>query len=285
MARLRYVDVQGTIGAGGLSNSATSHTVTTPLTYANGALVPSITGTDFFLLSVLTGAGLVREVIKVTAYNFSTGAMTIARAQEGTTASTHSSGDKVTLSTYPSDFVAGAVTWTQVVNDPMTSNTQWTVQAGTWTFGGTGVTNSSAGSDDWLRLTAGISTSLRAIQATVKVTSGSKLGFGFTSNGGWGSGGLGACIDPGNDVLWYDRYGSGGSQIAWAGNYSQDYTFLVLERQLQSQFMFYVDGVMLYSFNPALVNQGGIGLYSRGGGGVIKDVKIWTGVDNFSPPS
>lgn len=105
MARLRYVDLSGTIGSGNLTNSATSHTFTAPLTYANGTTVPTLAGSDFFILSILNTAGTaVSEVVKVTAYNSGTGAATIVRGQEGTTGAAHTSGDKVLLGAYPSDF-------------------------------------------------------------------------------------------------------------------------------------------------------------------------------------
>lgn len=120
MARLRYTDVIGTIGSGGLTNSATSHTFTAPLTYSNGATVPTLAGVDYFMLSVLTSAGAVREVIKVTAYNSGTGAATIVRAQEGTTGQAHTSGDKVTLSAYPSDF-GGLIAYTRYVAGSFTT--------------------------------------------------------------------------------------------------------------------------------------------------------------------
>lgn len=105
MARLRYTDVIGTIGSGNLTSSATSHTFTAPLTYGgNATAVPTLAGSDYFMLSILTTAGLVREVIKVTAYNSTTGAATIVRGQEGTTGTAATSGDKVTLDAYPSDM-------------------------------------------------------------------------------------------------------------------------------------------------------------------------------------
>lgn len=105
MARKRYVDIHGTIGAGGLNSSAVAHTFAAPLTYANGTAVPTLAGTDHFLLSILNTAGdAVTEVVKVTAYNSGTGAATIARAQYGTTGVAHLAGDKVVLSVYPDDF-------------------------------------------------------------------------------------------------------------------------------------------------------------------------------------
>lgn len=104
MSRLRYAGLTGSIGSGNLTSSATSHTFTAPLTYANGVTVPTLTGSDYFLLTILGSSGALSEVVKVTAYNSGTGAATIVRGQEGTSGVTHNSGDAVTLAAYPSDL-------------------------------------------------------------------------------------------------------------------------------------------------------------------------------------
>lgn len=104
MSRLRYAGVTGTIGSGNLTNSATSHTFTAPLTYGNGVTLPTLAGSDTFLLTILDTSGNLSEVISVTAYNQTTGAATIVRGQEGTSGVAHTSGDKVTMSAYASDF-------------------------------------------------------------------------------------------------------------------------------------------------------------------------------------
>lgn len=104
MSRLRFVGLAGTVGPTGLTNAATTHTFTAPLTYANGVAVPTLTGSDYFLLSILDSTGKLSEVAQVTAYNSTTGAATLVRGQEGTTGVTHTSGDRVTLAAYPSDF-------------------------------------------------------------------------------------------------------------------------------------------------------------------------------------
>lgn len=109
MGRLRYAGLTGTIGSGNLTNSATSHTFTAPLTYANGVSVPTLSGTDYFLLSILATDGTLSEVVNVTAYNSGTGVATIARAQQGTSGVSHTSGDKVLLSAYADDFAAIAI--------------------------------------------------------------------------------------------------------------------------------------------------------------------------------
>lgn len=110
MARRRYAGLSGTIGSGNLTNSATTHTFTAPLVYGDAAsptTVPTLTGTDDFLLSILDASGNLSEVIKVTAYNSSTGAATtIVRGQEGTSGVSHASGNEVVLAAYASDFGA-----------------------------------------------------------------------------------------------------------------------------------------------------------------------------------
>lgn len=107
MSRLRYAGLTGSVGSSGLTNSATSHTFTAPLTFGNAtspSTVPSLTGTDDFVLSILDSSGNLSEIVRVTAYNSSTGVATIVRGQQGTSGVAHSSGDKVTQSAYPDDF-------------------------------------------------------------------------------------------------------------------------------------------------------------------------------------
>lgn len=104
MTRLRYAGVVGTVGSGNMTNSATSHTFTAALTYANGVTVPTLTGSDYFMLSILDTSGNLSEVVKVTAYNSSTKAATLVRGQEGTSGVAHTSGDKVTMAVYASDI-------------------------------------------------------------------------------------------------------------------------------------------------------------------------------------
>lgn len=123
MARLRYAGVVGTVGSSGLTTTATSHTFTAPLTYASGVTLPTLAGTDYFMLSILDTSGNLSEVVKVTAYNSGTGAATIARGQESTTGVTHSSGDKVTSAVYTTDLPPVEV-WT-------TYTPTWTATSGT----------------------------------------------------------------------------------------------------------------------------------------------------------
>ena len=111
MSRLRYAGLTGSIGSGGLTNSATSHTFTAALTYANGVTVPTLSGSDYFLLTILDSSGNLSEVVKVTAYNSATAAATLVRGQEGTSGVSHSSGDKVTIAAYATDFKPRDLRW------------------------------------------------------------------------------------------------------------------------------------------------------------------------------
>jgi len=77
--------------ASGIGSGATSLTVAS----GQGALFPSITGTNTFLITLQNIAGTVTEIVKVTARSSDT--MTIVRAQEGTTASSFTGGDYVQL--------------------------------------------------------------------------------------------------------------------------------------------------------------------------------------------
>jgi hypothetical protein len=104
VSRLRYAGLTGSIGTGNLTSSATSHTFTAALTYAHGVTVPTLAGSDYFLLTILDSTGALSEIVQVTAYNSSTGTATIVRGQEGTSGVAHTSGDKVTNAAYPSDF-------------------------------------------------------------------------------------------------------------------------------------------------------------------------------------
>ena len=75
----------------GILSGATSLTVAT----GTGALFPSLSGGNFFYCTLQNTAGTTVEIVKVTAR--STDTFTIVRAQEGTTASAFSTGDKVEL--------------------------------------------------------------------------------------------------------------------------------------------------------------------------------------------
>ena len=77
--------------ASSINSSATSLTVAS----GKGALFPIITGSDYTMCTLQNTAGTTTEIVKVTAC--SGDVFTIVRAQEGTTASAFSSGDKFEL--------------------------------------------------------------------------------------------------------------------------------------------------------------------------------------------
>lgn len=79
-----------------LASSVNSSVTTLPLAAGTGALFPSPTGGDFFMLT-LTQPGIEAswEIVKVTAR--STDSLTVVRAQEGTSAASWASGSKAEL--------------------------------------------------------------------------------------------------------------------------------------------------------------------------------------------
>jgi hypothetical protein len=86
-----YTNNAATTLASGITNSATSLTVAS----ATGGLFPSPTGTDYFYITLENSAGTVREIVKCTSRSSDT--LTIVRAQDNTSASAFSTGDKVEL--------------------------------------------------------------------------------------------------------------------------------------------------------------------------------------------
>ena len=87
-----FANNAATTVASALSNVATSLTVAS----GKGALLPAITGTDFFMLTLTqSGSETTWEIIKVTAR--SGDVLTIVRGQEGTTAAAWAVGDKAEL--------------------------------------------------------------------------------------------------------------------------------------------------------------------------------------------
>ena len=77
--------------ASSITNTATSLTVTT----SSGSIFPNPTGGDYFLVTLQGISGTPIEIVKCTSRSGDT--MTIVRAQEGTTASAFTGGDKVEL--------------------------------------------------------------------------------------------------------------------------------------------------------------------------------------------
>lgn len=77
--------------ASSINNSVNSLTVAS----GTGALFPSPTGTEFFYCTLSNATGTTIEIVKVTAR--STDTFTIVRAQDGTSAQSFNTGDKVEL--------------------------------------------------------------------------------------------------------------------------------------------------------------------------------------------
>lgn len=78
-----------------LASSITNSQTTLTVASGQGALFPNPTGADFFYCTLQNVAGTTIEIVKVTAR--STDTFTIVRAQDGTTASAFTGGDKVEL--------------------------------------------------------------------------------------------------------------------------------------------------------------------------------------------
>ena len=87
----QFTNNAATTLASGILAGATSLTVAT----GTGNLFPTLTGSNFFYCTLQNTAGTTIEIVKVTAR--STDTFTIVRAQEGTSASAFSTGDKVEL--------------------------------------------------------------------------------------------------------------------------------------------------------------------------------------------
>lgn len=99
---MQYANNAATTLASNITNVATSLTVAT----GTGSLFPSLTGSQYFYCTLQGASGTPIEIVKVTAV--STDTFTIVRAQDGTTASAFSTGDRVelrlvraNLNTYP----------------------------------------------------------------------------------------------------------------------------------------------------------------------------------------
>jgi hypothetical protein len=78
-----------------LAASITSSATSLAVASGQGALFPTITGSNYFLVTLIGVSGSPLEIVKVTARSGDT--FTIVRAQEGTTASAFTGGDSVQL--------------------------------------------------------------------------------------------------------------------------------------------------------------------------------------------
>ena len=86
-----FTNNAATVLSAGILAGDTSLTVTA----GTGALFPTLAGSEYFYCTLSNTSGSVLEIVKVTAR--STDTFTIVRAQDGTTASAFSTGDKVEL--------------------------------------------------------------------------------------------------------------------------------------------------------------------------------------------
>lgn len=92
MALLYTNNARTTVAAGGITNVATTLNVAA----GTGTLFPSPSGASYFMVTVENGGvSGTREIMKCTAR--STDALTVARAQEGTSAAAWAAGDTVEL--------------------------------------------------------------------------------------------------------------------------------------------------------------------------------------------
>lgn len=114
--------------ASGITTSSTSITVAT----GQGSLFPAPTGSDFFY-ATLANASNVLEIVKCTARTGDT--LTVTRAQEGTTATAYSTGDKIELRP-----TAAGLSW-KVDQDFVGTLTGNLTFSGTHTVSGTTVLN------------------------------------------------------------------------------------------------------------------------------------------------
>lgn len=88
---MSFANNAATTLASSITNVATSLTVAS----GTGTLFPTLTGSQYFYCTLENSAGTSREIVKVTAR--STDTFTITRAQDGTTGTAFSAGDKVEL--------------------------------------------------------------------------------------------------------------------------------------------------------------------------------------------
>lgn len=140
MTRLRYdglaTGASGSLVAASLSgahnNSTTTLTLSAALTHDGGTAVPTITGSDYFMLSILDGDGLVAEIVRVTAYTSGATTATMTRGQEGTPGVAHAGGARVVNAPTVEDFTLPALTYTPALTAVTTNPT---LGAGSGAFG------------------------------------------------------------------------------------------------------------------------------------------------------
>jgi hypothetical protein len=105
MARLRYNNLQGTLGAS-LTNVATAVTFSAALTYQQGTAVPTIVSPDYIPLTLEPGS-VNEEVVQLTAYTAAATTGTITRGSEGAGVA-HSNGVSFVHAPTAVDFLPAA---------------------------------------------------------------------------------------------------------------------------------------------------------------------------------
>ena len=140
MAQPLFTNNAATTLASGITNVATTLTVAS----GTGALFPSPTGSNYSYVTLINAAGTVLEIVKLTAR--STDTLTITRAQEGTTASAFSTGDKVELRVTAAGMTdtfnnGGVQSATAVAGTGISIGSVTTTGAATHTINNTGVTS------------------------------------------------------------------------------------------------------------------------------------------------
>ena len=140
MAQPLFTNNAATTLASSITNVATTLTVAS----GTGALFPSPTGSNYSYVTLINAAGTVLEIVKLTAR--STDTLTITRAQEGTTASAFSTGDKVELRVTAAGMTdtfnnGGVQSATAVAGTGISIGSVTTTGAATHTINNTGVTS------------------------------------------------------------------------------------------------------------------------------------------------
>ena len=181
MAQPLFTNNAATTLASGITNVATTLTVAS----GTGALFPSPTGGNYSYVTLINAAGTVLEIVKLTAR--STDTLTITRAQEGTTASAFSTGDKVELRVTAAGMTdtfnnGGVQSATVVAGTGISVTSSTTTGAATATVNNTGVTSVAAGTGISVSASTGASTITNTAPA---VTSGeAKAWVNFNGSGG-----------------------------------------------------------------------------------------------------
>lgn len=103
MARQRFNGLKASL-SGAHTAATTTLTFASALTYNNGVAVPSLTGTDYFMLTVLSSTGDLAEIVKVSAYTQGATTATVSRGESGTTAIAHASGATVVNAPTSGDY-------------------------------------------------------------------------------------------------------------------------------------------------------------------------------------